>query len=574
MTEKCIGISKALILKCILLDSTLTIPTAANVLVTSSGQLKLADFGVSGQLTATMRKKNSFVGTPFWMAPEVIRQSGYDYKADIWSVGITALELAYGDPPYADLHPMKALLLIPKLSPPTLNGEFSTAFKEFVSLCLQRNPNARLTARTLLEHPFIRRAGSTTYLTELIEQCERWHAENRMGLGQQNDDLHEPSPEPEEEDGVNDDDYWDFGTVRPSGRAGFGPMGPTRANSRVHQPVDWDLNEEPSKAPPKPLQSAGPKQPRAQNVAAAAKPSDAPSRSRQAHTDTRPQTPSNLQKPVTDVPKESPDTSEYDRALQQSLAQDLGFLQLKDSGASPSTSQQGRALPPGDQILKARPHSLASPTHSTQENPQYQSSHGPFNPNPRSARELGSQQQLPSQPLYPHVLPSRAPAALQQPAMKRQPCSQELVTNGITRPHNQNVSSPINSRFLHENKQPSPNGGSALNSVFLPALTAVMERRTRYAETTARPHPRASGRPDAESQSRQRTSMDGAIKDLWSALVKVDRCDREGRAGVGSGMPPVLDELVKEMRVPKEPRGHQRQVTSESSSRIHHPSTS
>lgn len=130
---------------------------AANVLIADNGDVKIADFGVAAQLSNNLSRRNTFVGTPFWMAPEVIDQLDHSFSADIWSLGITAIELAVGKPPLSNLHPMKALFNIPRSAPPRLDKRFSPEFQDFVAQCLQFKPELRWTVLKLRKHPFFKR---------------------------------------------------------------------------------------------------------------------------------------------------------------------------------------------------------------------------------------------------------------------------------------------------------------------------------------------------------------------------------------------------------------------------------
>jgi serine/threonine protein kinase len=130
---------------------------AGNILLNDKCVAKVADFGVSGQ-SKDFTKHHTVIGTPFWMAPEVIQEE-YDKEADIWSLGITAIEMAEGKPPYYNIHPMRAIFMIPTRPPPKLSNPeaWSPEFISFVAACLQKKPQDRPTALKLLKHPFILR---------------------------------------------------------------------------------------------------------------------------------------------------------------------------------------------------------------------------------------------------------------------------------------------------------------------------------------------------------------------------------------------------------------------------------
>ncbi|KAL0608438.1 Serine/threonine-protein kinase 10 [Plecturocebus cupreus] len=152
---------------------------AGNVLMTLEGDIRLADFGVSAKNLKTLQKRDSFIGTPYWMAPEVVmcetmKDTPYDYKADIWSLGITLIEMAQIEPPHHELNPMRVLLKIAKSDPPTLltPSKWSVEFRDFLKIALDKNPETRPSAAQLLEHPFVSSVTSNKALRELVAEAK------------------------------------------------------------------------------------------------------------------------------------------------------------------------------------------------------------------------------------------------------------------------------------------------------------------------------------------------------------------------------------------------------------------
>ncbi|KAI5846871.1 kinase-like domain-containing protein [Tricharina praecox] len=188
---------------------------AANILVNQDGRVQLCDFGVSAQLAGKNNKRNTFVGTPQWMAPEALAGGLYDSKIDIWSFGITIYELAKQNPPLYQYHPERVVDMIPRMPPPRLEGgNWSNGLREFVAMCLNEIPDQRPPAEELQRSKFVKANKSpTAIMRELIVRYEQWE----RGGGVRASMLYAPGMGGGMGDTVTSDSTesaWDFDTVK------------------------------------------------------------------------------------------------------------------------------------------------------------------------------------------------------------------------------------------------------------------------------------------------------------------------------------------------------------------------
>lgn len=554
-----------------------------------------------------MTKKNTFVGTPFWMAPEVIKQSGYDHRADIWSLGITALELANGEPPYADIHPMKVLFLIPKNPPPRLDKEtFSKAFQDFVACCLQRDPRERPTAKDLLRHPFVRKARKTSYLTELIERYTRWSATHKST---DDEDSYDDVAEQASKEPVNED-MWDFGTVRLVGnqhnmvhRPGLNAMDESAMNARSSRPVETpgDYGESRREASPTKVvidrerdtfkmtgspsgtarQTSPQRKPVPTPSVAPGSPSKVPLPPSPSKSGQGQSTPRASQMKA--IPASGGSSPDYDRSLQEQLQRDMGHMNL--GSAINADRHVSREVPPPLQRQSSKVGPIKLP-----EIPPFR---GP---------QQAHQQPLPASPLsrvanQPHPLPASpsqtrqfSPALQQSPQhyfQQREP--RPLQTRDMTQlPTKEAQRGPPSATYslTPEPQTPNPlsfpapapsnpNGDlDALNDVIFPALEEALKRRQirlqqvyRSSSTSSPSNPNASvsnnvggsgsfaavPTPKQQRAEAAHEKIRKLVYKLAHVCKEIDHYDKAEPVGMGKDVGTFLEGLLEEILVRVEP---------------------
>lgn len=537
-----------------------------------------------------MTKKNTFVGTPFWMAPEVIKQSGYDHRADIWSLGITALELANGEPPYADIHPMKVLFLIPKNPPPRLDGgAFSRAFQDFIACCLQRDPKDRPTAKDLLKHPFMRKARKTTYLTELIERYTRWSATHKNS---DDDDNYDEIGQPAYQQPVNED-MWDFGTVRLVGnqghvvhRPGLNAMDESAMNARSSRPLaaDDDYGERRREVSPQksvfdrerdtfkrtgsPSGTARQVSPQRKPVAGSGALTGSPSKvplppSPQKSAPSQATPRASQMKALPQPGGESPD---YDRTLQEQLQRDISRMNL---APAINTEQQvlkeaaPRPSPVERQQSKVGPLKLP-------EIPPYRGGQQQQSPLAQSplTRVTTNQHPLPASPLHQRQFNQSLqtqPSSYFSQAQHPRPLQTQNLSP-LTSKEAIRIPSSVTAQSSSSTPEPqtptplafpapapsNPNGDlDALNDVIFPALEEALKRRQIRLQQVFRSS--SSSTPKQQRAEASHEKIRKLVYKLAHVCKEIDHYDKSEPVGMGKDVSTFLEGLLEEILVRVEP---------------------